>query len=247
MPSTYLWMLERFQTDKPEVALVEVWGINPYETYEKSDILFGDYFKFNIERRPLSWEKIEVIQDFETLDFLYENIALTKYKGRLLDNSLKKVDFNYSFDALKDTYQATDTSDVYWEMNNRFQNNGYLLLEGSPVEDFFLAQESVSPNETIEIESDILKYVDKIIHLCEEYDVELIFYRAPYSSTKNELFKVNFLKNYLGQYNIPFFNMEEHVQFDCNTDFSDVYHLSEPGARKVTNFLSQYISDTFFD
>lgn len=37
IPTTYLRMAQRFKTDVPKVALVEIWGVNPYETYDTTE------------------------------------------------------------------------------------------------------------------------------------------------------------------------------------------------------------------
>lgn len=243
IPITYLRMLERFKTDTPKVALVETWGINLYETYIETDLILENYLPSNAERLPLSAEKLEVIADFDSLDPLEDNFALAKYKSRLQSFSLTDADYNYSYDLLDALCNTNEEmAYIYREMENRFAHRGYKDLPSVAIPDYPQQQGVISPEEMLEIEPVILKYIDKIIRLCEEYGVELIFYRAPYRSTANELRKSNYLEAYLAERNVPFFDLEKALDFDCATDFNDYEHLSQAGAAKATAFLCDKIS-----
>ena len=60
MPTTYLRMWEQFKDHVPKVALVEIWGINPYETYDSTEDILGTYLQTNIQHVPFSLEKLNV-------------------------------------------------------------------------------------------------------------------------------------------------------------------------------------------
>ena len=242
-PATYLRMLNRFKKDSPKIAVVEIWGVNPYETYISVQDNLGSYLPYNIERLPLTMEKIEVINDFDTLDLLAENFALAKYKDRLLDYSITGADLNYSYELLKSTYDPEGDYWLYEEMDLRFENNGFKPYITGNVDGYEEMQAKIEYGEAMAVEPDIMKYVEKIIELCEEYEVKPIFYRAPYRSTANELRKVNYLKKYFAEKQIPFFDLEEEIPFEYATDFHDYEHLSETGAQKATEFLCEYIME----
>jgi len=247
IPTTYLRMMERFKVDTPEVALVEIWGINAYETYSSVERVFEYYMPVNVERLPLSLDKLEVIRDFYSLDMLLENFAIAKYKDRIMNMELTDADFVYSFEAI-----SSDTSNyTREEMNMRMENNGFCIMpmwhdDSSydpylDVTDYYSRQPVVGDEEKLALEADMLKYIDKIIALCEEYDVELIFYRAPYLSRANELRKANWFEDYCQSKGVLFLDLEEDVEFDLATDFLDYHHLNDVGAMKATDYLASYI------
>ena len=243
IPVTYLQMLEQFKDHAPQTVLVEIWGINPYETYIDTETILTSYLPSNIEQLPPSAEKQAVIREFENLDALGENFALAKYKSRLQSFSLTDVDYNYSYellDALCNTNE--DMAYIYREMESRFSGSGYRTLDSTALPDYPAQQATIAPGETLEIEPVILTYIDKIIALCDDYDVELIFYRAPYRSTANELRKANYLADYLAERSVPFFDLEKELTWDYTTDFNDYEHLSQAGATKATAFLCEKIS-----
>jgi len=242
IPATYLRMLERFKIDPPKVAVVEIWGVNAYETYSSSEDIFNHFFPLNVERIPFSKEKLEVISDFDSLSVINENFAAIKYKDRLLDFPLPEVEYNYSFSLCRETYEETIPW-LYKEMDIRFGNNGFLGNDANHLPDYPQQQAKVAYDDLLPVEPDIVKYLDKIIELCEAYDVELLFYRAPYRSTANELRKLNWLRKYFDEKGAVFADMEDFVSFDYTTDFLDYEHLSLSGAQKLTERLISFVME----
>lgn len=247
LPSTYLRMAERFESDKPKVALVEVWGLNPYETYDTTERIFSYYMPVNVERVPLSLRKLEVIHDFDSLSLLEDNIPLFKYKERIENGEITELDFHYSF-------QKTRELSEKWigdEMLLRLINSGYKknpsplsdpnFSNGMTAAEYNELQAVVADDDVLEPEADIVKYVDKIIDLCEQSGVPLIIYRAPYISTENELRKSNWLAQHCAERGVLYIDTEKEIDFVAEEDFEDYYHLNESGARKVTELLAPHI------
>lgn len=244
LPVTYLRMYERFKKDTPEVAVVELWGLNPYETYSPASLNLGAYMTTNLERMPLSWEKLKVIADFDTLSFLDENFAAHKYRNRLLEGQLKTLDFNYTYQEARTQYRMQMLW-LYDEMDNRLARAGYLSYEPKPVPEYSELQPQIREDDLLPVEEDIMKYVKKIIELCEQYGVELIFYRVPYISTENELRKANYFAAFCEENQVPFWDLEKELQWDYQWDFFDLYHLSRYGAQKTTEFLMDKMKAAF--
>lgn len=238
IPATYLRMLDQFRNAPPEVAYVEIWGTNAYDTYMATEDLFSKYFHVNVELLPLTLAKLEVINDFDALDVVNDNFPLARYKSRILDTSLCPIDFNYSYEKCRELY-LNDQNWLYTEMDNRFSHNGFDALPSYSLQDYPEKQAVISPDVQMEIEPVLLKYVDKIIELCQQYEVTLVFYRAPYVSKETELAKSNFLAKYLESQGIAFYDLEKEISFDYDVDFSDYQHLSESGAEKATKFLAE--------
>lgn len=241
IPTTYLRMMERFKEDAPDVALIDIWGLNAYETYSTWDRIFNLYMPVNIELIPLSPEKIEVIRDYGSLDMLLENFAIAKYKDRIMGMELTNADFDYSFAEVLRYSEGY----VKNEMTLRRNNNGYAAYNAEKytkhLTDYEERQAQVAGDEQLAFEDDIIKYVEKIIELCEAHDVEVIFYRAPYISRENELRKANWFSGYCRSKDIPYLDLEQLVDFDYSSDFMDYYHLNVNGAEKSTLYLAPYI------
>ncbi len=241
IPTTYLRMLERFKTDKPKVALVETWGLNAYKTYIDSELIFDSYFSHNLERLPYSREKNAIINDFEELDIINENFPIAKYKTRLSENTMCSVDYNYSFNKANKTVGESGVNWIYSEMVKRKTNYGFKTNIETDVSDYLSEQAVIDEGATLEIEAKMMKYVDKIVELCQKNNVELIFYRSPYISFEEELKKVNYFADYCSEKGVLFIDLEKELEYDYTTDFCDYTHLSTKGAKKATNYLNTYI------
>lgn len=244
IPTTYVRMVDQFKIHTPKVALVEIWGMNPYETYSTHERVFGFYLANNLERTKFSLAKQEVIADFggkgyEDISFLTMNFPLINYKDRVIDGSLTEVDFNYKFEDLY-SYSSTYT---FNEMTSRLKNHGYKANPCVAIEDYPELQNTIPAGDMVEIEPDIVKYLQKIIDLCKDKGVELIFYRSPYTSTENELRKLNHLHQICAENDVLFIDLEAQMEYDYKTDFLDYQHLSEIGANKATEYLMPYIMD----
>ncbi len=245
IPISYIRMAQQFRRQKPKVVLVDIWGVNIYDTYIAPESILGPYAQLNMSVLPISREKMEVIQSFDEFDGLNLNFALASYKDRILDLDLHEYDFDYS--NQKQMYEFQDTESSWYqsmlaEMFCRLTHNGGLLGDVNPLSEFDSLQPDVGSAET-QIEPNIMEYVDKIIQLCEESDVKLIFYRAPYIVNATERQKTNYLARYLSEKGVPFYDLEEEIAFDIETDFTDLYHLSELGCRKSTAFLGKIAAD----
>ncbi|MBR4289521.1 MAG: hypothetical protein IKT52_02650 [Oscillospiraceae bacterium] len=240
IPTTYVRMYEQFKEYAPKIAFVEIWGINPYETYDTTEKILGYYLPVNLERLPISLEKLEVIQDYENwVDMLEMNFPIASYKDRIMDEALLDIDFDYSFEGTKPHSSNYNNS----EMTSRLAYNGFKLNPSKEILDYPIYQNHIDSDEFLEIEPDIVKYLEKIIILCKKHDVELIFYRSPYISTENELRKLNHLRQICAEHNVKFIDLEEVIQYDYAVDFLDYQHLSETGANKSTEYLITYILD----
>lgn len=105
--------------------------------------------------------------------------------------------------------------------------------------DFTARQDTVSSNNEL--------YVDKIIELCEQNDIQLLFISSP--STKNWNYsKHNGAEEFAREKDIPFidFNLEESINIDWDKDtFDKGDHLNYTGAHKVTKYLGKYLNDNY--
>lgn len=192
---------------------------------------------------PFSIEKKEVIDDFDSLDIFRDNIALIKYKSRFIDNEIGSEDFNYSFEKVKQLYYDINPY-FYEEMDIRLTHNGFKETESAALPGYEEVQMSAMTDRELAIEEDLMKYIDKIIDLCEEEGINLIFYRAPYLSKDTEFMKSNYLNNYLINKGVPFYDLEKELILDYEQDFSDKQHLSSQGAKKATEFLGEKVFET---
>ena len=93
----------------------------------------------------------------------------------------------------------------------------------------------------------VKKYLDGIVKLCKDNNVELIFTELP-SATSWNLSKSEVISKYAKENNIKFIdlNKEEIEGFDWKTDTCDGGdHLNVFGAEKVTRYLGKYLTSNY--
>ena len=94
------------------------------------------------------------------------------------------------------------------------------------------------------------KYMDKLVALCRDNEVKLIFYVAPFNTlwlTEEEnagLFKRQRIFNYIADYaeekQVPYYNLFYEIEtmgLDDEKDWKDTQHLNCFGQRKLTKYM----------
>ncbi len=123
-------------------------------------------------------------------------------------------------------------------------------------------QEEVEWNSTIQVISaeekepipaEMEKYLDKMVALCKENDVELVMYVAPFNTlrdddefetavlnTRQRMF--NYLSDYAEENGLKYYNLFYEVDalgFDNETDWLDRQHLNCKGQEKLTRYMAE--------
>ena len=106
--------------------------------------------------------------------------------------------------------------------------------------------------EKQEMPEEMLPYMERLISLCRENDVKLIWYVAPFNALSNDedaiadLFRRQRIFNWLGEYaaqnQIPFINLFyelDEIGFDYQRDFMDSQHLNCYGQDKLTRYMAE--------
>ena len=99
--------------------------------------------------------------------------------------------------------------------------------------------------EQAELSGAAVSVLDRIVDICRENGIEIIFFTVPY---QGEYAYGDAMKAYAREKGYAYFNLFEYMDvigIDCETDFCDAVHLNESGAVKVSDFLGEYIIDHY--
>lgn len=109
-----------------------------------------------------------------------------------------------------------------------------------------------NPKETEDIPEEMAKYLEKMAALCEENQVQLIWYCAPFNGLYNEdgyredLLRRERIFNQVGimakAHNIPYYNLFyelDEIGLDGETDWKDSQHLNCYGQEKLTRYMAE--------
>lgn len=116
------------------------------------------------------------------------------------------------------------------------------LAPYSGEEYMFPTEEKVQFNQITQI------YIDKIVALCKEKDVKLLFVSSPSAISMNYQ-KHNAIQAYADEHDIPYldFNlMRDEIGLDWSTDTMDGGdHINYNGTVKITNYMMKYLKENY--
>ena len=113
-----------------------------------------------------------------------------------------------------------------------FRSNGYVTEVEIP---------DWSTFEQLELPYKSRMVLDGIVQTCQDNDIELIFYTAPYAGEFNYSKAMEQYASEQGCIYIDFFKILEEVGIDGKKDFQDEGHLNTNGANKLADYLGNYI------
>ena len=91
-----------------------------------------------------------------------------------------------------------------------------------------------------------MQYLRKIIEYCKEKDIEILLTYFPYPAEKRDIGISKYVQKIADEYDVNYINFLSMNVVDYNTDCYDSNsHLNPSGARKVTEYLGQYIMENY--
>ncbi len=109
----------------------------------------------------------------------------------------------------------------------------------------------IAPEETEPIPTEMEEYLDKLVLLCKENDVELVLYAAPFNTLYDDEYETMMLNmrqrmfNYIGGYSkendLKYYNLFykiEDIGLNGETDWKDRQHLNCYGQEKLTRYMA---------
>lgn len=222
---SYHYIVEGLKTQTPDYIVLEMFGMVYGHSYIMPQEIDKTSYNNSFNLDP-SWNRWQLIKTSEfcgldlrnAQDFLY----ISRYHTRW-----KTFDWSYlSYNPHK--------------QHDYLKGYGYLTnAAGISQPEVDISQEELIPYEYC------VEYLDKIVSLCEEKDIKLIFTLTPYVYQTEETAVLNWLERYSKEKNIPFFNYlygedYERIGFDYSTDLADSGHCNYSGAVKITNDLCNY-------
>lgn len=210
--------------------------------YQKPKVLLLETYYFFTNKK---------YTDEASLRFAFDGIRLGSVKHEMISDVLAKKSFktklSYYIPFLK--YHGR------WDNLESSDFNSKSYLKGS-IFDFTVYQAQVPelPEEGKELPENVTVYLEKIIKLCEENQIELVLYTAPYSHTKKG--KDEFLSKqrinigvqaYCEEHGIPYFDFQRITDagIDYAQDFRDYAHMNTNGATKITRYLGAQLQQNY--
>ena len=234
MQATYWELREALQYTRPKYVVVDTFLLQ--KDYQYLDLMYEDsddsdrkssieQLHLNMDVWPLNSLKAEAIRDLiydedVQKEFLFDFLI---YHGRW--DELQKQDF----EILGKDKETTHYFGAEMRYNVELTPGFYPDPEGG---------------EGLEEPSIGLKYLEKIIELCQEEDIGIIVTFYPCSATTDDKRAANSAAELCESMDVPFVDMNSEEAVDLYTDRNDTGHLNAVGAIKVTSYIGRILSET---
>lgn len=215
-----LFMKDSLRTQKPKIALVDTFLVGECKKNQNID---GEIYyttamsEFDGRREYLNWCFGNNLENYAS--YYMPLYAFHDNWTNICGDSFQK-DVYYSYDYFK--MMGFSASDVV--------NPVILPTEKSRQE---------------ELGGDSITILNEMVDLCENNDIKLIFFTAPWAG-KN--IYSDAMKSFAAENDCVYLDLFENInemQIDGNCDYSDDGHLNTSGANKVSDFLGKYIIDNY--
>ncbi len=221
--NSYYFLKEGLKTQKPKVAMVEVFLAGTDVDYSTQAVAMK-----NIHSMRFSLDKLNAaFASFDTWQKAIEAVwGLPYYHNRY--GELNENDFD----------AALYTKDLGV---NRIVLPSDKITHVNPLD-----YASITDEEPLSAKNE--KYLHMIIDLCKSQNVALVFLIAPYEATEMEAKKLNTLCRIAeenGAKVLNYLREWDSLHLDNSTDFYDIGHLSKPGIAKLSASVGAYLHDHF--
>lgn len=218
--ASYYYMLEALKTQSPKVFIFETFMVN-WDKKNLTDAIIADA----TEPLPMSLNKLQMIADLTKGREPKVPYFLTLFKYHDRWKELQRQDF---------TFERKEMSDA---------TKGYVYLEdATPVTKNLFDQ----PPVINDICSEDLEYLEKMVALCRENNIQLILLYAPFSMDESNYNTCYTVEHFADEHELDFINGYElitTIDFDFDKDFYDVGHMNCNGSSKLTEYVGNYLID----
>jgi len=218
---SYFLILETLKYEKPRAIVLSVYALSKSEPQREA------YSRMTLDGMRLSGEKVRAVLEScdggeSTLSYF---IPLLRFHSRIYE--LEAEDLEYLFSR------------------PRVSHNGYFMQGGiaSAEPDYYHGES----NAQTELPSENLAYLNQILEVCRENEVELILVKSPISSWRypwydgwEEKIKEFAEQNSLEYYNLIKYSAEIGID-PARDSYDGGFHLNVYGAEKTSRFFGEIL------
>lgn len=222
LDSTYYFVKEAIEVQKPKVVVVEVYGAlweeisNSEETVYRNTL--GMRWSANL------WNFVGHMAESMGKDLVWQ----LKTFGKLFHihsryAELEKNDFEEELPFMRGYRGSYD-----------------IVACEKPV--------LVGADQILPLNEECEEFLYKIIDLTQETGTELVLMAAPFVMSQEQQMRLNRVEQIANEQQIPFIDynrLSDEIQLDFSVDMRDYEHLNNDGAFKVTKHLAEYLQGAF--
>ena len=233
LPTTYWVMENALEYTTPKLVVIDCLSLS---SNTKSSDKFS-YIHHSLDAFPLSKTKLSAIADLlddPEMDKMQREGTAREIKDR---TSIELL-WNYSVYHARWTELTEDDFAVPYTKEKGAESR---IAVATPNEILSVPADNKMEGETVGTE-----YLRKMIEDCQGREIEVLLVNLPFPASKSKHMDANRVYDIAKEYGVNYINF---LDMDIVNYYTDCYdensHLNPSGARKVTEYLGQYIVDNY--
>jgi len=220
LDSTYYFIKEALRVHNPKVIAVEMYGVTGGEINNAETEIYRNTL-------PMRWSPVF----HEYVSYMSENMDMDKTWKQQVYTKIPIIHSRYA------EAERSDFKD-----NVPFMMGYRGSYEVVPFEE---------PNvvlEKAEIGREKEKWLQKIVDVAAENDVQVVFFAAPYVVDAESQKQYNAIEDFAAEKGIVYINynkLYDEIGLDFETDFRDSGHLNNYGSVKVTGHMADFLKENY--
>ena len=231
--ASYYLLKEALTYQNPKVVMLDIMFLYPYaQDYPLNSR--EEFVRKTIDSMKWSRNKWEFVNTVCSLDSEHELrsylIPFLRYHSRWSDLSFS--DITYLFEDKNNPLRGFS---VLRRVESQDQFDGFSISDTSVYAETLPTME---------------EYLYKIIQLCKERNISLVFIKTPKANGSFTEAHHNTIQKIADEENLYFIDFNERtvfqaMDFDVTTDYNDGTHINYDGACKISNYLADYLANNY--
>lgn len=172
-------------------------------------------------------------------------LTATKFRTTLAlyeDNSVR-AELLFPWIIYHNRWEELERGDFYPDNDSRCFKGGDYDIN---IVKANLPKEPLIEDNTEALGEEGIEEIEKFIQKCKAENIEVLLVTLPYSADNEQRLYGVKISEVASKYGVNYINFNEQEFFvDEETDFSDLSHLNISGARKMTEYLGNYIAENY--
>lgn len=222
LDSTYYFMKEVIERQKPEIIAVDVWAATFDEFTNSEETIYRNTL-------GMKWSKTF----FEFSDTILEDMEASELFSKQVKSKLPIIHTRY-----KELTKEDFVDDIPYMRG--YQGSYENISYETPI--------ILDKEETVPLGEEAEKYLKEIISLAKETGTQLLLIVSPYVIPEEHQRKLNQVAKIADKNKIPMINynyLYDELKIDYTSDFRDTDHVNNFGALKVTKHLGDYLKENY--
>ncbi len=229
MATTY-WVMEN-ALDYTQTELVVIDCLSISSSWKCSDKF--SFLHLSLDAFPTSITKVEAIWDL--LDDQYLDEAIENGKTRESDEPRTKIGLLWDYSVFHNRWDEIERNDFEPSINLEKGAESRINVAKGQLR-------KISSSQKMESGTISEEYLRRMIGECQSRGIDVLLTYLPFPASEQQQKEANYIYDLADEYGVNYINFLDMDLIDYQTDlYDESSHLNPSGARKVTDYLGEYI------